>query len=45
MFQRKGIATTLQIRLRTGSVYPCMVLHGIFNGAALLAAVTIGGGT
>lgn len=33
------------LRLRTGSVYPCMVLHGIFNGAALLAAVTIGGGT
>lgn len=32
------------VRSRTGSVYPCMVLHGVFNGAALLAAVTIGGG-
>ncbi|MGL6278529.1 MAG: lysostaphin resistance A-like protein [Gaiella sp.] len=31
------------LRLRTESVYPCMILHGIFNGAALLAAVTVGG--
>jgi membrane protease YdiL (CAAX protease family) len=32
------------LRVRTASVYPCMALHGIFNGAALLAAVTVGGG-
>jgi membrane protease YdiL (CAAX protease family) len=32
------------LRVRTASVYPCMVLHGIFNGAALLAAVTVGSG-
>ena len=32
------------LRVRTDSVYPCMILHGVFNGAALLAAVTVGGG-
>ncbi len=31
------------LRVRTDSVYPCMLLHGVFNGAALLAAVTLGG--
>lgn len=31
------------LRLRTQSVLPCMLLHGVFNGAALLAAVTVGG--
>lgn len=30
------------VRLRTVSVYPAMILHGIFNGVALLAAVTVG---
>ena len=29
------------LRWRTNSVYPGMVVHGIFNGAALLAAVTL----
>ena len=29
------------LRLKTGSVYPGMVVHGIFNGAALLAAITL----
>jgi membrane protease YdiL (CAAX protease family) len=29
------------LRWKTGSVYPGMVVHGIFNGAALLAAVTL----
>lgn len=32
------------LRARTASVVPCMIVHGIFNGAALLAAVTLGGG-
>lgn len=32
------------LRVRTASVYPCMLLHGVFNSAALLAAVTVGGG-
>lgn len=31
------------LRVRTQSVVPCMLLHGVFNGAALLAAVTVGG--
>jgi len=29
------------LRWKTGSVYPGMVVHGIFNGAALLAAVAL----
>ena len=29
------------LRWKTDSVYPGMVVHGIFNGAALLAAVTL----
>jgi membrane protease YdiL (CAAX protease family) len=29
------------LRSRTGSVYPGMVLHAVFNGAALLLAVTV----
>lgn len=29
------------LRWRTGSVYPAMILHGIFNGAALIAAVSL----
>jgi sodium transport system permease protein len=28
------------LRFKTESVYPTMILHGIFNGAALIAAVT-----
>lgn len=32
------------VRYRTGSVYPCIVLHGVFNGLQLLAAVTVGSG-
>ena len=32
------------LRTRTDSVYPGMLLHGTFNGVALLAAVTISGG-
>ena len=28
------------LRFKTGSVYPTMILHGVFNGAALIAAVT-----
>lgn len=32
------------LRARTTSAVPCMIVHGIFNGAALLAAVTLGGG-
>jgi membrane protease YdiL (CAAX protease family) len=31
------------IRSRTGSVYPGMVLHALFNAIALIAAVTISG--
>ena len=34
-----GIAVAL-VRLRTGSIYPCMLLHACFNGLALLEAVT-----
>ena len=33
------------LRARTASVYPAMVTHAIFNGAALIAAVTIGSGS
>ena len=33
------------LRIRTASVYPSMVAHAIFNGVALVAAVTLGGGT
>ena len=29
------------LRWKTSSVYPGMIVHGIFNGAALLAAVTL----
>jgi membrane protease YdiL (CAAX protease family) len=29
------------LRWRTGSVYPPMLLHSVFNGAALIAAVTV----
>ncbi|MCY7303870.1 MAG: CPBP family intramembrane metalloprotease [Thermoleophilia bacterium] len=29
------------LRWKTGSVYPGMVVHGIFNGVAILAAVTL----
>ena len=28
------------LRFKTESIYPTMILHGIFNGAALIAAVT-----
>ena len=28
------------LRERTGSVYPCILLHGLFNGIALLASVS-----
>jgi membrane protease YdiL (CAAX protease family) len=31
------------LRTRTNSLYPPMITHAIFNGAALAAAVTIGG--
>jgi membrane protease YdiL (CAAX protease family) len=31
------------LRARTGSLYPPMITHALFNGAALAAAVTIGG--
>jgi membrane protease YdiL (CAAX protease family) len=33
------------LRVRTASVYPSMVAHAIFNGVALVAAVTIGSGS
>ena len=33
------------LRIRTASVYPPMVAHAIFNGVALVAAVTLGGGS
>jgi len=33
------------LRVRTASVYPSMVAHAIFNGVALIAAVTVGGGS
>jgi membrane protease YdiL (CAAX protease family) len=29
------------LRLRTDSVYPTMMLHALFNGIALIAAVTV----
>ena len=29
------------LRLRTDSVYPTMILHALFNGIALIAAVTV----
>jgi membrane protease YdiL (CAAX protease family) len=29
------------LRSRTGSIYPCMALHGLFNGIALAIAVTV----
>jgi membrane protease YdiL (CAAX protease family) len=29
------------VRLTTGSIYPTIALHGLFNGIALIAAVTI----
>jgi membrane protease YdiL (CAAX protease family) len=29
------------LRARTGSVYPGMILHGLFNAIALIAAVTV----
>ena len=32
------------LRIRTASVYPPMVAHALFNGAALVVAVTVGGG-
>lgn len=32
------------LRWRTDSLYPPIVLHALFNAAALLAAVTLGGG-
>ena len=28
------------LRFKTGSIYPTIILHGVFNGAALIAAVT-----
>jgi membrane protease YdiL (CAAX protease family) len=31
------------VRIRTASVYPSMVVHAIFNGVALIAAVAVGG--
>ena len=37
-----GIATAW-LRARTESVYPSMLLHGVFNGAALLLSVTVAG--
>jgi membrane protease YdiL (CAAX protease family) len=33
------------LRIRTASVYPSMVAHAIFNGVALIAAVTLGSGS
>lgn len=32
------------LRWRTDSIYPPIALHAIFNGVALIAAVTLGGG-
>ena len=29
------------LRLKTESLYPPMILHGVFNGAALVAAVSV----
>jgi membrane protease YdiL (CAAX protease family) len=31
------------LRWRTASVYPGMIVHGLFNGVALIVAVTVGG--
>jgi uncharacterized protein len=31
------------LRSKTGSVYPPMLLHGVFNGTALLVSVTVAG--
>ena len=28
------------LRFKTGSLYPSIILHGVFNGAALIAAVS-----
>jgi uncharacterized protein len=33
------------VRLRTRSVYPTMVMHGLFNGVTLILAVTVGVGS
>jgi membrane protease YdiL (CAAX protease family) len=30
------------VRQRTGSVYPCIATHSLFNGFALIAAVAVG---
>jgi hypothetical protein len=35
-----GIAVAW-VRFRTGSVYPGMILHGTFNGVALIASVLV----
>jgi len=29
------------VRLKTGSIYPTIALHALFNGVALIAAVTV----
>ncbi len=29
------------LRFKTESLYPTIILHGVFNGAALIAAVTM----
>jgi membrane protease YdiL (CAAX protease family) len=29
------------LRLTTGSIYPTIALHALFNGIALIAAVTV----
>jgi membrane protease YdiL (CAAX protease family) len=34
-----GIVTAV-LRLRTGSVYPCIIVHCVFNATSLIAAVT-----
>ncbi len=31
------------LRLKTDSIYPTMIAHGVFNATALIAAVTLGG--
>jgi membrane protease YdiL (CAAX protease family) len=36
-----GVVLAL-VRVRTASLYPAMVLHGVFNALALLLAVTVG---
>lgn len=35
-----GIVTAV-LRLKTDSVYPCMLVHGAFNATSLIAAVTV----